>query len=72
MVLVGFVDMTLETHRVVLEQEQEDAGLLDLVVVDGDAGLFLEFAECALADSLARLDLATKSGEGEEVVSSKR
>lgn len=63
MVLVGLVDMGLKTDGVVLEQEQEDTGLLELVVVDSDTGLFLELAEGALADSLTRLDLATKSGE---------
>lgn len=66
MVLVGLVDMGLESHGVVLEHEQEDAGLLELVVLDGDAGLFLELTKCALVDCLAWLDLATKSEEREE------
>lgn len=64
MVLVGLVDMGLESHGVVLEQEHKDAGLLELVVLDSDAGFFLELTECALADCLARFDLATKSEEG--------
>lgn len=58
--------MGLERNGIVLELEKQDSGLLEILRLDGDTSLLLEFAECPFPHSLARLDLSSETNKVEE------
>lgn len=55
--------MGLERNGIVLKLEPQDSSLLEILRLDGDTSLLLEFAECSFLHSLARLDLSSETNK---------